>query len=301
MHASPLAGTPANHQARKPGTHASGLIQALFRPRAPLERAKLATPGRRDGHTQRCHAACCCTVAWPTGRAERASLAGASSRHCFQVIADQQGTSRCKHPQGNSCPHPPRPGIGCSCRRLRHRPRRPGTIRRLRRGGLWVSTFGGRLMHMPCRAEHLFCLRSKPAESGWVGRRPLRACHALGSTRDHSRGQAGEARQRASLHRSLHTTSKGPAGHGAAVLSRGTALLQCAPSRLSCAPPLERAELPPPGPCALAGGALGPLPGRVPLQASRACSPAGGVLRSWLAHAVPPPSPPPVPARLARW
>jgi len=220
VHASPLAGTPANHQARKPGTHASGLIQALFRPRAPLERAKLATPGRRDGHTQRCHAACCCTVAWPTGRAERASLAGASSRHCFQVIADQQGTSRCKHPQGNSCPHPPRPGIGCSCRRLRHRPRRPVTIRRLRRGGLWVSTFGGRLMHMPCRAEHLFCLRSKPAESGWVGRRPLRACHALGSTRDHSRGQAGEARQRASLHRGPHTTSKGPAGHGAAVLSR---------------------------------------------------------------------------------
>jgi len=149
---------------------------------------------------------------------------------------------------------------------------------------------------MPCRAPALSPIQASRERLGC--RRPLRACHALGSTRDHSRAQAGEARQRASLHRSLHTTSKGPAGHGAAVLSRGTALLQCAPSRLSCAPPLERAELPPPGPCALAGGALGPLPGRVPLQASRACSPAGGVLRSWLAHAVPPPSPPPVPARL---
>ncbi len=172
---SPAPPQLVSRRARKPGTHASG--QALFRPRPPLKRAKQATPGRQDGHAPRCHAACCCTVAWPTGRAERASLAGASSRHCFQVVADKQGSSRCKHPQGNSCPHPPRPEIGCSCRRLRHRPRRPGTIRRLRRDGLWVSTFGGRLMHMPCRVEHPPCLRSKPAESGWVAGGPY--VHAM--------------------------------------------------------------------------------------------------------------------------
>ena len=119
--------------------------QALFTRALPK-----SVPSR---HPQSCEIAIpndamrCAAAQWLGPPDERIALHWLThlAGHCFQVIADKQGSSRCKHAQGNSrCLHPHRPEIGCCCARVRHRPRRPSTIRRLRRGGLWVSTCAGR-------------------------------------------------------------------------------------------------------------------------------------------------------------